>query len=293
MSTRSTLLASLLCFLVSFLVGAPAQAAETYDLPKLLVREPKVGEVVREVTSEVEKGRQMIRQGGRVVQDQAESKRQEYARQVEVLSADDEGNATKTRYVYESYERAQGESKQVLEVEGLEILVDQTKDPVRISAKKREIPPFLENKLTDETAQPDVEERTKKLASFLPTEPVEVGATWSRDPVAVAKALGLGHKGIDASSSKVKGTLTPGKAEGMLRVLIKVEITYTTFQGNPCKEPMQVVVVIEAVIPSAADDPAGTMSQKLTMSGVIETQGMEVAIDVEQSSKTEITRAKK
>lgn len=289
MSTRSSLLAGLL----TLMVWAPAQAAETYDLAKLLVREPKVGEVVRESTTEVEKGRQVIRQGGQVVQDQAESKRQEYARQVEVLNADDKGNATKTRYVYESYERAQGESKQVLEVEGLEILVDQTKDPVRVTTKKREIPPFLENKLRDETAQPDVEERLKKLASFLPSEPVEVGASWSRDPVKVAKALGIGTEGINAAASQVKGTLTPAKTKGMLRVLIKVEVTYSKFQGNPCKEPMEVVVVIEAVIPAAADDPAGVMSQKLTMSGVIETQGMEVAIDVEQSSKTEITRAKK
>lgn len=289
MSTRSSLLAGLL----TLMVWAPAQAAETYDLAKLLVREPKVGEVVRESTTEVEKGRQVIRQGGQVVQDQAESKRQEYARQVEVLNADDKGNATKTRYVYESYERAQGESKQVLEVEGLEILVDQTKDPVRVTTKKREIPPFLENKLRDETAQPDVEGRLKKLASFLPSEPVEVGASWSRDPEKAAKALGIGTEGINAAASQVKGTLTPAKTKGMLRVLIKVEVTYSKFQGNPCKEPMEVVVVIEAVIPVAADDPAGVMSQKLTMSGVIETQGMEVAIDVEQSSKTEITRAKK
>lgn len=288
MSIRAALLASLLWTLTC----APAQAADTYDLAKLLVREPKTGEVVREVTSELEKGRQVIRQRGRVVQDQAESKRQEYARQVEVLSADAKGNATKTRYVYESYERAQGESKQVLEVEGLEVVVDQTKDPVRVTAKKREIPPFLENKLTDETAQPDVTERLEQLASFLPSEPVELGATWERDPKAVAKALGMSPVGIDASSSAVKGSLSPAKAEGMLRVLIKVEVTYTTYQGNPCKEPMKVVVLIEAQIPATADDPTGVLSQTLTMAGVIETQGLEVAIDVEQSSKTEISRPK-
>ena len=289
MSTRSLLLASLLCLLV----WSPAQAAETYDLTKLLIREPRVGEVVREVTTEVEKGRQVIRRDGQVVQDQADSKREEYARQVEVLSADAKGNATKTRFVYESYERSQGESKQVMEVQDLEILVDQTKDPVRITAKKRQIPPFLENKLTDETAQPDVAERLEKVTSFLPTEAVEVGATWSRDPVEVAKALGLGHEGIEASSSKVTGTLTAAKTKGMLRVLIKLDVTYSEFQGNPCQEPMKVAVVIEALIPADADDPSGTMSQKLVMGGVIKTQGMLVAIDVEQSSKTEITRAKK
>ncbi len=248
---------------------------------------------MREVTTEVEKGRQVIRRDGQVVQDQADSKREEYARQVEVLSADAKGNATKTRFVYESYERSQGESKQVMEVQDLEILVDQTKDPVRITAKKRQIPPFLENKLTDETAQPDVAERLEKVTSFLPTEAVEVGATWSRDPVEVAKALGLGHEGIEASSSKVTGTLTAAKTKGMLRVLIKLDVTYSEFQGNPCQEPMKVAVVIEALIPADADDPSGTMSQKLVMGGVIKTQGMLVAIDVEQSSKTEITRAKK
>lgn len=293
MSTRPPILTASLAAALSCLLLSPAWAEDSHDLTKLLVREPKVGEAVHEVTTELEKGRQVVRQGGKVVQDQAESKSQEYARQVEVLSADAKGNATKTRYVYRSYERAQGDSKQVLEVEGLEILVDRTKTPVRITAAKREISPFLENTLRDETVQPDIGGRLKKLKTFLPDGPVKLGATWSGDPVEVAKALAMSHKGMNVRASSVAGSLSAAKTKGRLRVQIKIELIYREYQGNPCPEPMKVQVVIEAVVSADANDPTGVMSQDLIMGGVIKTRGLLVAIDVTQSSKTEITRVKK
>ncbi|MBL4843902.1 MAG: hypothetical protein JKY65_00130 [Planctomycetes bacterium] len=284
-----------LLVLASLLSPTTLVSAEQYDLTKLLGREPKTGEVVREVSSEVEKGRQVIRRGGKVVQDQASSKSQAYTRLVQVLKADAAGDALKTRYTYVSYEREQGETKRVLEVEGLVVVVDQSQQEVTVSAEgKREINPFLENHLKDEAAdQPKLAERIKQLSAFLPDKPVGLNETWTGKPVEVAKALGLSHEGINTKSSRVKGSLTAGKVKGTLRVLIKVQLTYTTYQSMKCKEPMQVEVTIEAIVPLKAGDPTGVMNQTMVMGGVLETQGMLVAIDLEQSSKTEITHAKK
>lgn len=280
-------LASLLFF---SLVGLAS--AETYDLKEILLREPPKGQRFHEVSSESESGRQVIRREGQVVQDQSEQKSETYARKVEVLKAKPSGEALETRYVYESYERKQGETRQVLEVEGLELVVDNSSSPARVKvAGKRELPPFLENKLQDESAESSREERSKQLTPFLPKEAVAAGSTWKGDADGALDALKLDKKGV--KSKKLVGALTKGKAEGMLQLSVELEVVYSSYQGMPCKEPMKLTVKIEATFSGKAPDHTGSSSQTMTLGGVVEMQGMEVAIDVVQTSKTKVTLAKK
>jgi len=284
----------LLCtLLLPLLVGASARA-EDFDLRELLTREPGVGQVVHEDSSVTEKGSQIVRSKGQVVQRQAEEKLEEYERVVEVLAADKEGNPQRTRYTYESYAQSLGDTERVLEVEGLVVVVDQTQRPAAVSTpQKRQIPPFLENRLQDAAQQDSGEVRLEKLGGLLPKGRVAVGKSWTKEPKGVAKLLELPKTGIDARRSSCVGRLRemPG---GQLRVEIKAVLVYPKrFQGRDCLEPMKVEFLIEAEMPRAKKDPTGSFRQQMKMAGVVSAQGYEVAIDVDQETKTILSAAER
>lgn len=278
-------------------LGTSAVGAETYDLTKLLAREPAVGgPALREASSESERGRQVVRQKGKVVQDQSASKSQSYARKLEVLATGPGGDASKVRYTYESYERSENESKQVLEVEGLALVVDSSEKDVPAKVKPeggRQVPPFLENKLQDEAQQPPKAEQLKKLTLLLPQGPVAVGASWEKSPAEAAKALGIPEAGLDLKGSSLRGTVSASEVSGRIQVRIVATLRFTRYQDMRCLDPVVVSVEIRAEIPTAAGDPTGSMAQSMKLVGVLESpQGLEVAIDVEQKSETVVSAAK-
>lgn len=283
---------------LALVLAASALAGETYDLTKLLVREPKAGgPALREVSSESEQGRQVVSQKGKVVQDQSTSKSQAYARKLEVLAASASGDPSKMRYTYESYERSENESKQVLEVEGLVVVVDSAdRDaPAKVEAQGgRQVPPFLENKLQDEAQQPPKAEQLQKLTLLLPAGRVGVGQTWEKTPAEAAKALGLPASGLNAKKSSLRGSVSEGSAPGRIKVRIEATLSYSRYQDMRCLEPVEVRIEIVAEVPTAAGDATGSMAQSMKMAGVLESpQGLEVAIDVEQKSETTVTAASK
>lgn len=291
--------------LTCLLCLAPARADETWDLRKL-DHKAAAGDKVRTETSEKQQMKFVVQQGAETVRKDEKVEGFAGAWTDEVQAVDEEGQPTKSRRTYESYE--DHESGKKVEVAGIVVLLE--RDAAGKHGFKAEgdkpLPPELQARLEAEVKKDDEklaakkagkEAESDKMDRLLPEKPVGVGAEWEVPAQAAADAFELNGSELDPKS-KVTGKLVAAEARGgatYLKIELTIDLWLKTFQEMACPEPASFRFKVHMNVPADGKAPDGELSMTGSFNAAPQNPeappGMTMTIDLAVENKTKRTRS--
>ncbi len=278
------------------LVFAMSQAngQETYDLLKLKKREPSPGERFREIAREDNSQTQIVMNQGQVQKEAKKKARFESSRVVECFEVDDAGEPTKLVYTYGSFQLAPSEKE--FDVKGLKVQFTRGADKKYAYERVEgpQIPEELKDKLQSELVSMN---RDSKEDVLFPKKPVAVGATWDIAADDIVKGTGLPAKGMDKSKTSGSGALTSVETNSdgieLLNVELTFELTYSSFEGMECSEPMVWKLVLKAQFSADGSVPTGVFDSRMEMTGAVSPPGAPPGMSLRLETKGQKFKSRK
>jgi hypothetical protein len=237
--------------------------APTYDLRQIMKRTPPAGTRVRERQRESETQTVEVLEKGEVRQTDKEAKGYDEERVTEILSVDAKGEAKTLRHTYVRYKDFK--TRKDLEVKGLVVDVTLGKEPKLRVPEGKPLPKILRRRLL-------AEHTGEETQGLFAAKAVADGGTWTIEPKAFAKEMGLPPQDLDLKASSGSGKLERVEQRGAtpwVHFSLRLKLVFKVFQELKTKEPFVIEMTLAGSMPVDPKQPGGTLKRSFKSRGLL------------------------